>query len=92
MSILLVSFIYTQISVHNYVTYTYSFFFIQDCELLENDICRKEYAIAKRHPLIGKNLPMPSCSDLPPDIHNSDCVSLGVPQPQPVDPGNFFSN
>ncbi|CAH1391097.1 unnamed protein product [Nezara viridula] len=60
----------------------------RDCELLENDICRKEYAIAKRHPLIGKNLPMPSCSDLPPDLHSSDCVSLGVPQPQPVDPGD----
>nr|AVT56262.1 receptor tyrosine kinase [Boisea trivittata] len=32
---------------------------------------------------------MPSCTDLPPDNLNSGCVSLGVPIPQPVDPGDY---
>lgn len=61
----------------------------RDCELLENELCRKEYAIAKRHPLIGKKLHMPACTDLPPDYLSLDCLSLGVPDPQPVDPGDY---
>lgn len=27
----------------------------EDCKLLETELCGKEYAIAKRHPVIGKN-------------------------------------
>lgn len=61
----------------------------RDCELLENELCRREYAIAKRHPLIGGKIAMPSCSDLPPDNLNTDCISLGVPEPEPVDPGDY---
>ena len=27
-----------------------------ECEVLENDVCRLEYAIAKQHPLIGEQV------------------------------------
>ncbi|XP_076762037.1 tyrosine-protein kinase transmembrane receptor Ror isoform X1 [Xylocopa sonorina] len=52
----------------------------QECEMLENDLCKKEYAIAKRHPLIGHQVPLIDCSDLPledtPEAR--DCLSLGI--------------
>ncbi|XP_076396754.1 tyrosine-protein kinase transmembrane receptor Ror isoform X2 [Megachile rotundata] len=51
-----------------------------ECEMLENDLCKQEYAIAKRHPLIGHQVPLIDCSDLPmentPEAH--DCLSLGI--------------
>ncbi|XP_015594291.1 tyrosine-protein kinase transmembrane receptor Ror isoform X2 [Cephus cinctus] len=52
----------------------------QECEMLENELCRKEYAIAKRHPDIGQILPLVECSDLPADdsIEAADCLSLGI--------------
>ncbi|PSN51826.1 hypothetical protein C0J52_17686 [Blattella germanica] len=60
----------------------------EDCELLENEICLVEYSIAKRHPLIGKQLGLPECVDLPeigsPDSEN--CLKLGIPRPINVDP------
>ncbi|KAL1117143.1 hypothetical protein AAG570_004471, partial [Ranatra chinensis] len=63
----------------------------QDCEMLENEICKKEYAIAKRHPLIGMEIHMPSCQELP--LHGSvlsdDCHSLGLPSGEPTIPGDF---
>ncbi|PNF43882.1 hypothetical protein B7P43_G02778, partial [Cryptotermes secundus] len=59
-----------------------------DCEILENEICRMEYAIAKRHPLIGQQLALPECGDLPavasPDSDN--CLKLGIPRPENVEP------
>ncbi|XP_053985343.1 tyrosine-protein kinase transmembrane receptor Ror isoform X1 [Hylaeus volcanicus] len=52
----------------------------EECEMLENDLCRKEYAIAKRHPLIGHEVPLINCRDLP--MENTpearDCLSLGI--------------
>lgn len=47
--------------------------------MLENDLCRREYAIAKRHSVI-RQLPLPECSDLP-EEHTpeaADCMSLGI--------------
>ncbi|CAH0386476.1 unnamed protein product, partial [Bemisia tabaci] len=60
---------------------------VQDCEILENELCRVEYAIAKRHPLIGKALNVPECDDLPPrkTQESADCLPLGIPDPEPVD-------
>ncbi|KDR16037.1 Tyrosine-protein kinase transmembrane receptor ROR1, partial [Zootermopsis nevadensis] len=59
-----------------------------DCEILENEMCRMEYAIAKRHPLIGQQLALPECGDLPaigsPDSEN--CLKLGIPRPENVEP------
>lgn len=60
-----------------------------DCEILENERCRMEYALAKRHPLIGQQLTLPECRDLP-AIGTSDsenCLKLGIPRPENVEPG-----
>lgn len=46
-----------------------------ECELLENELCQKEYAIAKRHPTIGQKLALEDCHDLPAD---GDCSTLGI--------------
>jgi receptor tyrosine kinase-like orphan receptor 1 len=46
-----------------------------DCELLEHELCQKEYAIAKRHPTIGQSLSLEECHDVPDDI---DCLKLGI--------------
>ncbi|XP_011314884.1 tyrosine-protein kinase transmembrane receptor Ror isoform X2 [Fopius arisanus] len=52
----------------------------EDCEMLEDELCRKEYAIAKRHPLLGGQVPLQECSDLPlPGTKESQqCLSLGI--------------
>lgn len=47
-----------------------------ECELLETELCQKEYAIAKRHPAIGQILPLEDCFNLPDE--NGDCSSLGI--------------
>jgi len=59
----------------------------QDCELLENEICRQEYAIAKRHEEIGKKLRLPDCSNFSP--YETECLSLGLPKTEPVNPGEY---
>lgn len=46
-----------------------------ECELLENELCQKEYAIAKRHPTIGQKLPLEDCHNVPND---KDCSSFGI--------------
>lgn len=47
-----------------------------ECELLEEELCQKEYAIAKRHPTIGQKLNLETCHNLP--MVSSDCLSLGI--------------
>ena len=37
-----------------------------ECDVLENDICRTELAIAKSHPMIGHQMGLPECTELPP--------------------------
>lgn len=54
-----------------------------ECELLEDNICRMEYSIAKRHPVIGRANILPDCKKLP-DRHTregSNCLTLGIPLP-----------
>jgi len=62
-----------------------------DCEILEHDLCRLEYAVAKRHPLIDK-VGLPECSELPPvgtkDSYN--CFSIGIPKQSEVIEGESF--
>ncbi|XP_033220235.1 tyrosine-protein kinase transmembrane receptor Ror isoform X2 [Belonocnema kinseyi] len=52
----------------------------EECEMLENELCRKEYAIAKRHPQIGQQVPLVDCADLPLNSTEeaADCLSLGI--------------
>jgi len=57
---------------------------LKDCELLENDICRQEYAIAKKHHLLGRVVHFPNCSSLP----KTDCFELGIEKPE-VNEGNI---
>ncbi|CAG4985716.1 unnamed protein product [Colias eurytheme] len=48
----------------------------QDCEILENELCQTEYAIAKRHPHIGQQLTLEECQDLPED--DPGCLEIGI--------------
>ena len=43
--------------------------------MLENEICQKEYAIAKRHPVISKILPVEDCRGLDDE---DDCLKMGI--------------
>ncbi|KAH9517899.1 Inactive tyrosine-protein kinase transmembrane receptor ror1 [Dermatophagoides farinae] len=57
-----------------------------ECEMLENNICHMEYAIAKKHPLIGHQDILPECDDLPSigSHEGQRCVRLGIPNTMPV--------
>lgn len=48
----------------------------QDCEILENELCQTEYAIAKRHPHIGQQLTLEECPKLPED--DPDCLKIVI--------------
>lgn len=57
----------------------------RDCTLLVTEVCNKEYAIAKRHPVIGKTIQLEECEDLPDTT--SSCIKLDVEQRErDVDP------
>lgn len=63
----------------------------EECEMLENELCRKEYAIAKRHPQIGLQVPLVECSDLPlNDTEEAiDCLSLGISKEINIHKGKY---
>lgn len=55
-----------------------------ECELLEENICRMEYTIARRHPVISRADILPDCKKLP-ERHTSEganCLALGIPLPK----------
>lgn len=58
----------------------------EDCKLLETELCSKEYAIAKRHPVIGQILELEECEFLPEETEENakECLKLGVDRSQIV--------
>lgn len=62
----------------------------QDCEILENELCQKEYAIAKRHPQIGQQLILEDCQDLPED--DPDCLKIDIGAMMLSDDECFWEN
>ncbi|XP_041360265.1 tyrosine-protein kinase transmembrane receptor Ror-like isoform X2 [Gigantopelta aegis] len=54
-----------------------------ECEVLENDVCRTEYVLAKRHPLIGNSL-LPNCEKLAESgtPKGDNCIRIGIPMPE----------
>ena len=53
----------------------------EECEVLEQDVCKSELAIAKSHPLIGHQMSLPECGELPAigSLSSHNCVKLGIP-------------
>lgn len=62
----------------------------KDCKLLETELCSKEYAIAKRHPVIGQILELEECEFLPDETEDNakECLKLGVDRSQMIDPSD----
>lgn len=59
--------------------------------MLKTKICEVEYAIAKRHSVLGQVINFPDCSLLP----STDCRYLGVTTPSHPDESNnsqYFSS
>ena len=54
----------------------------EECEMLEDQLCRKELAIARQHALLGTQMVLPVCNELPPigSPGAATCVSIGIPQ------------
>ena len=52
-----------------------------ECEVLEQDICKTELAIAKSHPMIGHQMGLPECGELPPigSRASHNCVKMNIP-------------
>ncbi|KAM3875637.1 inactive tyrosine-protein kinase transmembrane receptor ROR1 [Diretmus argenteus] len=57
-----------------------------ECEILENDLCKTEYIIARSNPIILKRLKLPNCDDLA--AHESpeaaNCLRIGIPMAEPI--------
>uniref|UniRef100_A0A8C6TA42 Receptor tyrosine kinase-like orphan receptor 1 n=1 Tax=Neogobius melanostomus TaxID=47308 RepID=A0A8C6TA42_9GOBI len=57
-----------------------------ECEILENDLCKTEYIIARSNPIILKRLKLPNCDDLAmsdsPEAAN--CLRIGIPMADPI--------
>lgn len=50
-----------------------------DCIMLQDEICRQEYAISQRHKQIGQVVNLANCTTLP----STECRHLGLPTPEP---------
>ncbi|XP_064412163.1 tyrosine-protein kinase transmembrane receptor ROR2 [Latimeria chalumnae] len=52
-----------------------------ECEVLENDLCKTEYDIARSNENILMGLQLPECKDLPPSesLEAEKCMRIGIP-------------
>ncbi|XP_031430862.1 inactive tyrosine-protein kinase transmembrane receptor ROR1 [Clupea harengus] len=57
-----------------------------ECEILENDLCKTEYIIARSNPIILKRLKLPNCEDLA--VYDSpeaaNCMRIGIPMAESI--------
>lgn len=64
-----------------------------ECEILENDLCKTEYIIARSNPIILKRLKLPNCEDLAasdsPEAAN--CLRIGIPMAEPINKSKTHS-
>ena len=66
----------------------------EECELLEDKICRKELAIARQVAMLDKQMALPDCSELPSigTPESATCVRIGVPEAQQlIKPHNCYA-
>ena len=54
----------------------------EECEMLEDQLCRKELALARQYPMLGAQFVLPVCDELPTigSPEASTCVSIGISQ------------
>ncbi|XP_064188000.1 inactive tyrosine-protein kinase transmembrane receptor ROR1 [Anguilla rostrata] len=57
-----------------------------ECEILENDLCKTEYIIARSNPIILKRLKLPNCDDLAASEspEAAICMRIGIPMAEPI--------
>ncbi|KAL2089702.1 hypothetical protein ACEWY4_014390 [Coilia grayii] len=57
-----------------------------ECEILENDLCKTEYIMARSNPIILKRLKLPNCDDLASsDSHEAaNCMRIGIPMAESI--------
>ncbi|XP_041064335.1 inactive tyrosine-protein kinase transmembrane receptor ROR1 isoform X3 [Carcharodon carcharias] len=65
-----------------------------ECEILENDLCKTEYIFARSNPLILMRLKLPNCEDLPmPDSPEAaNCMRIGIPMAEPINKNSKENN
>lgn len=62
-----------------------------ECEILENDLCKTEYIIARSNPLILKRLKLPNCEDLAASDSPAaaNCMRIGIPMAETINKGEL---
>jgi hypothetical protein len=67
----------------------------EECEILEDDLCRQETVLARHYGMLGSQNVLPICKELPPvgSTESSNCVRIGVAQvSQLVLPHTCYAN
>uniref|UniRef100_A0A8C4QQU9 receptor protein-tyrosine kinase n=1 Tax=Eptatretus burgeri TaxID=7764 RepID=A0A8C4QQU9_EPTBU len=65
-----------------------------ECDILENDLCRTEFVLARSNPSLLLRLRLPDCGALPvaPDPQESTCVRVGIPLAELINRGHNCFN
>lgn len=67
----------------------------EECEVLEDDVCRQETLLARRYGMLGSQMVLPTCKELPTvgSSESSNCVRIGVSQvSQLIMPHTCYAN